>query len=302
MVAEVALGVQSAVKVADIRDAYTLLGFDDPIKDAKRVKTKYRSLVLERSSNLTHDAEETARRNEDVRLLHEAIKVAMDFCASTQTLEEVAQEGEIDVEQAHEEYRKRVHLFLGRILQMRYQFWTRVALGYPESTPEFDPSHPKTRLSHSQQGIFTVIYEENGRKTVRYTLDFVVHDSMAWVVMEMVDGTYEALVFFTLPPTQSHVLPERNHTTVTREAVVAILEGTDLRKVRSTQEAEFWGLHPKDTWLIRVGATTSLCWITKIQGVKDDISFYWAYSVEEFKIALPTWVARVKAESWASPL
>lgn len=294
--------------IVEIRAAFELLGFERPIKDEGRVKVKYRALVLANNSDHadhTGDAAEKAARDAKIRAIQEAKAICIAFCVSPLSEEELEEAGRLEADAAHEQYMKMVQLFIGRIIQHRFRYWTRVRLTSERAIPEFGPEVPKFPLVSSTKKIGELLSTENNRPNVRWVLSFEVNESetLAWVVMEMIDGTLQALVLFTTAPGTAHALPEQTKTAITMEAVTQLLHEQGLRKIRGVRGSSFWGEFANDPWQIQVtGSGAVLCWITLVEGNLTPIGFYWANSVEEFQAVLPRWVARVKAETWDSPL
>lgn len=288
--------------IAELRAAFKLLEFDEIIKDVGRVKTRYRALVLKYNSDHAQDPKEKILRDEKMRALVQAKSLCLDFCSSPLSIEEAEKAAE---DSAHAEYLKMLNLFIGRILQYKFMYWARVPLPSEKATPEFDQTVEKFPLVKTFEKVFKLLAAEHGRANISWVLSFEVsaEENLAWVVMELVDGTHLAQVFFTEAPGRTHVLPEITHTLRTFEGLGEILRQQGLHKVRGVRGSEFWGEYPDDPWQIQVtGGGAALCWMTTLEGNLTPIGFYRANSVEELQVVLSRWIGRVKAESWAGPL
>lgn len=283
---------------AEIRSAFEILDFDEPTKDKGSVKVKYRALALEFSSDRTKDPHEKKRLEELARKIHEAKAVCLAFCESPLSIEEIEQEGELDQKEAHQKYLQMVQLFIGRIIQRRYKFWTRVSLPHGKATPEFNELHPKNPLVNTSQGVFNLLAKENGREEVQWVNSFEGGEEypLSWVVVELVDASYEALVFFHRPPLASHILTEVTDTLITLDAQARILAKQGLKCLRKAQGIQNWGLSRQDPMIIRItGSGSSLCW--RIPLLDGEIFWFVCQrqnTMEGLNEVLPLWIQRLK--------
>jgi len=283
---------------AQIRAAYELLEFEKPIKDEKRVKTKYRALVLKHTSDRVQDQEGKSQQDDLVRRIHEAKAICISFCDSPLSLEEIEQAGSFDAGEAQRKYLQMVQLFVGRILQRRFRFWGYVPLQDAEEIPEFEDTIPKYPLGNTLQAVTELLAREHGRDEVRWVLSFEGEDRhpMAWATVEMTDGTHQAMVFFHKAPGLRRVLPVITTTLLTIEAQVELLTQHHLRCLRNAKTGQTWGFSRSDTMVIRInGAGAALSWKMDVTPTEDFwINCQSASSLEDLEKVLPHWIERVK--------
>lgn len=275
---------------SSIRAAFTLLGLE-PTKDRAQIKSQYRSLILQNSSDRVKDPQEQERLDSLVREIKSAKALCLDFCESPKSMDDLEAEEELSRDEAKRQYMASVQLFLGRILRRRYRFWARVSLPYADSTPEFDEQIYKENLPASGKDVFAILQAESLQDDVRWVLSFQGDDpALSWVALETNEGSYRALVFFSVFPKLSHRLPAITHTTLTKESFAEILTPNGFRLLRENPTIQTWCLQGKEEsdYVVRInGSSAMLFW---------DGWFPCSYvsSKEDLLERLPDWIQRIR--------
>ncbi len=240
----------------EIRDAFQVLGLE-PTLDLDPVKRRFRTLVLQNSSDLVRDPEEKRQRDTQVFRITQARDLCIAFCRAGQTLEDLeAQEDRSSEEEDRKRFQTQVTLFIGHLLKRRFTFWTRVSLADSGSIPSFGPTVPKYRAENTARALFHLIDEETAKPEIQWICSFESDPShpIAWIPLAKTDGTHEALVFFHVPPLLTRTLPSQTETKQLIGSLASQLKSTSLYCLRIVRGSQHWSKGPHHPLFIRIHA------------------------------------------------